>query len=50
MLCQFEGCEKRVKITDLSCRCEKTFCKITNSPKITNANMIIENRLRDKNV
>lgn len=33
MLCQFEGCEKRVKITDLSCRCEKTFCKIHKFPE-----------------
>ena len=33
MLCSFEDCKKRLKITDLSCRCEKIFCKIHKFPE-----------------
>ena len=26
--CAFDGCNKKIKITDFSCRCSKTYCKL----------------------
>ena len=31
--CQFCECNKKLKITDLSCKCGKTFCKIHKFPE-----------------
>ena len=26
--CAFEGCKKKIKLTDYPCKCEKTFCAL----------------------
>ena len=32
-ICNFDGCNKKLKITDMSCKCEKIFCKIHKFPE-----------------
>tara|TARA_B100000242_G_C42924908_1_gene428871 strand:- start:586 stop:813 length:228 start_codon:yes stop_codon:yes gene_type:complete len=31
--CSFEGCNKKLKLTDLECRCEKRFCQLHRLPE-----------------
>ena len=33
LLCQFRDCNKRIKITDFACKCEKLYCKMHKSPE-----------------
>lgn len=32
-ICYFEGCNKKIKIYDLPCKCKKIFCKIHKYPE-----------------
>lgn len=32
-LCQYGDCNKRIKITDFACKCEKLYCKMHKSPE-----------------
>jgi len=31
--CEFDGCKRKLKLTDFSCKCEKTFCRIHRFPE-----------------
>ena len=31
--CEYEGCNKRLKISDFPCKCEKIFCKMHRLPE-----------------
>ena len=31
--CAFENCNRKLKLTDLGCKCEKRFCKIHRLPE-----------------
>ena len=31
--CNFDGCNKKLKITDMVCKCEKIFCKFHKFPE-----------------
>ena len=32
--CPFEGCKKKIKLTDIECRCKLTFCPAHRPPEI----------------
>lgn len=32
-ICNFDGCNKKLKLTDMYCKCEKIFCKIHKFPE-----------------
>ena len=32
-ICNFDGCNKKLKITDIECKCKKIFCKIHKYPE-----------------
>ena len=32
-LCHFEGCRKKLKLTDMACRCKNIFCSIHRLPE-----------------
>ena len=32
-VCAFEGCTKKIKITDYPCKCEKMYCKFHKLPE-----------------
>ena len=32
--CCFDGCKKKIKITDFKCRCEKYYCLTHSHPEI----------------
>ena len=40
--CRFDGCTKKIKLTDFACKCEKYFCKFHKDPKNIIAIMIIK--------
>mgnify|MGYP006107733781 CR=1 FL=1 len=31
--CNHDNCSKKLKLTDFSCKCEKTFCKLHRAPE-----------------
>ena len=33
IICNFDNCNKKLKITDMSCKCGKIFCKIHKFPE-----------------
>ena len=33
-ICTFKDCNKKIKITDFPCKCEKYFCKFHKQPEI----------------
>lgn len=36
--CSHEGCNKKIKISDLMCRCGKTFCSLHRLPETHSCN------------
>ena len=36
--CNYEGCKKKIKLTDFPCKCEKYYCKNHKFPNIHNCN------------
>ena len=34
--CAFEGCKKKIKLTDYPCKCEVIYCKFHRDPLIHN--------------
>ena len=34
--CAFENCSRKLKFTDLSCRCNKIFCNLHRLPELHN--------------
>jgi hypothetical protein len=35
-ICAFENCNKKIKLTDYPCKCEKYYCKFHKHPEIHN--------------
>lgn len=35
-ICAFKECNKKIKLTDYSCKCEKYYCKFHRDPNIHN--------------
>ena len=31
--CEFDGCKRKLKLTDFSCKCEKIFCRLHRLPE-----------------
>ena len=31
-ICNYEGCNRRLKLTDIECKCNQVFCKIHKYP------------------
>ena len=38
LYCEYEDCNRKLKIHDLSCKCGKTFCKFHKFPEQHNCN------------
>jgi len=47
MKCSLEGCKKKLKLTDFSCRCDKRFCSIHRMPETHNCSYNFKKELCD---
>tara|TARA_X000000368_G_scaffold412794_1_gene399749 strand:+ start:765 stop:998 length:234 start_codon:yes stop_codon:yes gene_type:complete len=36
--CNYEGCKKKIKLTDFPCKCKQYYCKIHKFPNLHNCN------------
>lgn len=44
--CAYDGCNKKIKISDLSCKCGKTFCKLHRLPETHMCNFNYKDEIR----